>query len=104
MTGELQRSVSPTLRVTAGGAVADVAVTAPHARYVLDGTPAHTIVPTKASVLSWTNGGTRFFARSVQHPGTRAQDYLYNAEHSGLVSLDRGVDAAVDKLVKRVSG
>ena len=51
------------------------------------GTKPHTIRPRKASVLSWTankrlsgrartNGGRRFFAKVVRHPGTKPQPFL----------------------------
>jgi hypothetical protein len=43
---------------------------APHARYTVDGTPPHTIVPRSARVLHWSDDGGEHFARRVQHPGT----------------------------------
>lgn len=44
--------------------------TAPHARYVDEGTPAHLITPSSARVLRFEAGGEIVFARRVNHPGT----------------------------------
>jgi hypothetical protein len=44
--------------------------TAPHARYTVDGTVPHTIVPRSARVLHWSDDGAEHFARRVNHPGT----------------------------------
>jgi hypothetical protein len=44
--------------------------TAPHARYVDEGTPAHLIVPRSARVLRFEADGGVVFARRVNHPGT----------------------------------
>jgi len=66
---------------------ASVIASAAYARWVEEGTRAHIIRPVRASALAW--GGARrlsgtlragsapeSFARSVNHPGTRAQPYL----------------------------
>lgn len=45
--------------------------TAPHARYVDEGTPPHLIRPRSARVLRFEADGGVVFARRVQHPGTR---------------------------------
>lgn len=42
------------------------------AQFLITGTKPHTIQPRTASVLHWTQGGEERFARSVHHPGTRA--------------------------------
>ena len=83
-TGHLGRSIVPG-RVSRDSATVEART--PYAAAVEFGTRPHIIRPRKAKVLAW--GGTRrlsgalrkgsaptHFARSVRHPGTRAQPYL----------------------------
>jgi hypothetical protein len=60
--------------VHAGGAQADYAL------YVHEGTRRHVIRPRNpGGVLAFPSGGRTVFARSVNHPGTRARPFLRNA-------------------------
>lgn len=49
---------------------------APYGAYHHDGTRAHIIRPTKASVLRFKVGGTTVFAQEVHHPGTKPNRFL----------------------------
>lgn len=88
-SGFLGRSINPG---STGPDFTIVEATAPYAGYVEFGTKAHVIKPRRKSVLSWTEGkrlsgrartgagaGQRFFARRVNHPGTKAQPFLVPA-------------------------
>ena len=54
-----------------------VIASAPHGRYVREGTKPHVIRPVSASVLTfyWPKVGKRVFLASVNHPGTKPNKY-----------------------------
>jgi HK97 gp10 family phage protein len=83
-TGRLRTSLSirvDTDKVTIGPDT-------PYAGYVEFGTKPHQIRPKKpGGVLMFTMGGQKVFARSVQHPGTRAQPYVRPAFEAWVDSL-----------------
>jgi hypothetical protein len=84
-TGYLARSIGPG-SLTRSFAI--VHANAGYAAFVELGTRPHVIRPKRKRVLSWPaagsarlsgrtrNGGTRVFARRVNHPGTKAQPFL----------------------------
>lgn len=83
-TGNLGRSIredpqrfAGPLRVTGG-----VTATARYAVFVHEGTRPHVIRPRQARALRFKIGGRIVFARSVNHPGQRAQPFLRNAGES----------------------
>ncbi len=48
--------------------------------WITDGTDPHSIDPVNAKALRWTGaGGTVIFARHVDHPGTKPNDFLLRA-------------------------
>lgn len=49
---------------------------------VHDGTRPHVIRPRRAKALTWMGPQGRVFARSVNHPGTKARPWLFNALQS----------------------
>lgn len=53
--------------------------TAPHARWVHDGTRPHEIRPRHARALRFRTGGRVVFAQRVWHPGTRGTKFLAKA-------------------------
>lgn len=55
---------------------------APHARYVVRATRAHTIRPRTAKFLRFKIGGKTIFVRKVHHPGTKANDFMVRALHA----------------------
>jgi hypothetical protein len=61
-------------RVTGG-----VTSHAPYSAFVHQGTRPHVIKPRNASALKFQAGGKTVFAKSVNHPGTRARPFLTNA-------------------------
>ena len=82
LTGHLGKSIAedaqtwPSPMHVKGGVTAH----AKYARYVHDGTRPHIIRPKNpGGVLRFTMNGHVVFARSVNHPGTRARPFLRNA-------------------------
>ncbi|MFH8577113.1 hypothetical protein [Streptomyces zaomyceticus] len=55
----------------------------PAVRYVLDGTRPHVIRPRNAKALRFDMGGRIVFAKKVNHPGTRANNFLGEALREG---------------------
>lgn len=67
-----------------------------YAPMVESGTRPHVIRPRRAKILAFTVGGTRVFARAVNHPGTKgAQMFAKGAE-----ALRSGLPAILAKWVK----
>ncbi|WP_280420641.1 HK97 gp10 family phage protein [Nocardia carnea] len=78
-TGELERSLG--YRTTRQGSRVRLTVfaTAPHAKWVHDGTRPHVILPRRAKALKFQAGGRTVFAARVNHPGTRGTRFLAKA-------------------------
>ncbi|MBT2490649.1 hypothetical protein J7E96_19440 [Streptomyces sp. ISL-96] len=55
----------------------------PAVRFVLDGTRPHVIRPRRAKALRFDMGGRMVFAKKVNHPGTRANNFLEAALREG---------------------
>ncbi|MGD9485749.1 hypothetical protein WDH52_21265 [Streptomyces sp. TRM70308] len=55
----------------------------PAVRFVLDGTRPHVIRPRRAKALRFDMGGWVVFAKRVNHPGTRANNFLAEALREG---------------------
>lgn len=73
---------------------------APHARFVHDGTSPHLITPARRQALRWTQGSEFRFARSVLHPGTKPDPFLYQAAEAKAPAVriliqDEGINAAI---------
>lgn len=62
-----------------GDLYAVVAAGAPYASYVEEGTPPHRIKPKHRTALRWPVEGGFMFARVVDHPGTKATNFLADA-------------------------
>lgn len=80
-TGNLGRSIQEDpIRFTGPFRVeTGVTATANYAKFVHDGTRPHVIRPKNARFLVFEAGGRTVFAKSVNHPGTRARPFLRNA-------------------------
>ena len=80
-TGRYSRAI--TGRDISSGNVAGFEMLSPYplSRFILGGTRPHTIVPRRARMLRfyWPKVGRVVFARSVQHPGTQANQFYRRA-------------------------
>lgn len=65
------------------------------------GTRAHLILPKNRKMLRWTNGNGFRFAREVHHPGTKPDQFLYEAasrKRGEVVNrLQQGVQDAIEE-------
>jgi hypothetical protein len=60
---------------------------APHAKFVIFGTRPHVIRPSKRKALRWVGPRGFVFAKKVNHPGYRGDDYMTRARDSALDSF-----------------
>jgi hypothetical protein len=58
---------------------AQVVSTHPATQYVIHGTRPHVIVPRNRKALRWLVGGQPTFAKRVNHPGYKGDDFLTRA-------------------------
>ncbi len=95
-SGDLERSVETEFSNDgmSGRAYLDTNI-APYAGFVHSGTPAHKIFPVRRMALRWPNVGANasfIFAKVVNHPGTKADPFLFNAletKHGEINSIFR---------------
>lgn len=78
-----------------GRAVGHDTQRAPHAEFVLLGARPHKIVPNKRKALRWAKGGKFFFAKVVNHPGNKADPYLFMAGDAALRQFATFVDQSL---------
>lgn len=64
------------------------------------GTRPHTIVPKKANALHWKSGGTDYFAKKVNHPGTKAHPFFEPAIKKNEDKLDKELDEIIERIFK----
>jgi len=74
-TGALKDSINFRPKIGSASATVEFTTRVPYARYVLNGTPAHVIVPRNARVLRWQQGGQWVYRQRVNHPGARANPF-----------------------------
>ena len=71
-SGRLSRSVSPHTSQSGSSISGSTGTNVKYAKYLEYGTSPHVILPVRAKMLSWMQGGRRVFARKVNHPGNPA--------------------------------
>lgn len=77
--GHMGHTVRPILKGTKSSPLGIVMVDHPAASYVLNGTKPHPIYPRNKKALRFTTGGRVVFARMVNHPGTKPNNFLMKA-------------------------
>lgn len=77
--GSMKQAVRPIISGTKNAPFGIVMVDHPAAPYVLNGTKPHTILPRNKKVLRFTVGSTVVYARRVDHPGTKPNNFLMKA-------------------------
>ena len=68
---------------------------APHALFVNFGTRPHKIYPRTKKALRWSGGGVFHFAKVVNHPGYRGDNYIQAAADAAIVQFSAIVTAAM---------
>jgi hypothetical protein len=75
---------------------------APYASWVHDGTKPHRILPRAKKALRWTKGGKFVFAKSVWHPGTKKDQFLYEAGTNSVAQINLIFAHALDDLAAQL--
>ncbi len=71
--------------------------------YVHQGTSSHWIIPSKKKALRFPKGGRFIFAKSVYHPGTKADPFLYEALKNSRYEIDRIFKQYTEKSLEEVA-
>lgn len=77
--GSMKQAIRPIISGTKNAPFGIVMVDHPAAPYVLNGTKPHVILPRNKKVLRFTVGGNVVYARRVDHPGTKPNNFLMKA-------------------------
>jgi hypothetical protein len=97
-TGALTASIEGNVLVsTPGAALGEIRARKRYASFVEEGTPPHEIRPRSGQALRFNVGGRTVFARSVNHPGTKADGFMGRAYQKA----ERVIEARVDLGVAR---
>ena len=93
-TGALYQSLYNRLTVQPGGRrVGHDTNRAPHAKYILWGTPDHDIAPKNKKALRWVGpGGAYFFSKGHKVKGIKADQYLLRAADDASAAFRSIVD------------
>lgn len=70
---------------------------AKYANFVHGGTKRHLITPTNRTSLRWATGGGFKFAKKVMHPGTKSDEFIYQALENKQASIQQRYSDAVNK-------
>jgi hypothetical protein len=73
-TGEFAAAIRHEMFTMTNGAGFNVSIPQPLGGWIMDGTPAH-IIAAHGRALRFEIGGNTIFARSVNHPGTKANPF-----------------------------
>jgi hypothetical protein len=87
-TGALFQSIY-NRAVTNGRSVGHDPSRAPHALFVVFGTRPHVITPNKKKALRWVGPGGFVFAKKVNHPGYRGDDYMSEARDNAVLQFQK---------------
>lgn len=74
----------------------------PYAVFVHEGTKAHDIEPRNKSVLRWADGAGFNFAKRVKHPGTRPDQFLYQAADASESRIQSRFQSALEKIIEEI--
>lgn len=73
--------------ITGGRSVGHDPLRAPHALFVVGGTKPHQIKPKNKKALRWVGPNGFVFAKTVNHPGYRGDDYMKEAQDDAVRQL-----------------
>ena len=99
-TGDLRRSIS---RRVEGAHKGVVFTDMKYAPYVEFGTKPHVIRPKTKKMLAFRVGGKMVFARKVNHPGTRAYNYMRDAFEESKPKVTKIYDRLALEVVRKLA-
>lgn len=99
-TGEAERSIERSgIRHIPGGIEGEVGTTRRITIYLHQGTRPHVIVPRNKLALRWVSGGKFVFSQRVHHPGTRPDEFIFQAAEQLRPAIESRFDAAIRELI-----
>ena len=98
-SGELERKGIVT-RVEDNIAVIALSPRVPYGVYVHEGTKPHVISAVKKKLLRWTDGNRWFSKKQVMHPGTKPDQFLYNAADKEAPLIQSRFENALEKVIR----
>lgn len=99
-TGNLERAVDYKIINDLTGVVFIDPAVAGYGVFVHGGTKPHKIRPRRKKTLRWPIGGGFAFAAEVNHPGTKADPFLYEAAEFNQDSINAIFAQHVDRAIK----
>lgn len=72
---------------------------APHARWVIQGSRPHVILPSKKKALRWPDGGKFVFAKKVNHPGYEGDPYMDRAAADALAQFNAILNEEIGRAI-----
>ena len=100
-TGTLRRSIQKRVEGAHRGVVFTDEKYAP---YVEFGTRPHVITPKNRKMLAFRVGGRLVFAKRVNHPGTRAYNYMRDAFENNKIKIHKIYDRLALEVVQELAG
>jgi hypothetical protein len=104
VTRRLTKSAYKAYANTARGARGAFGFRAHHASYVNDGTAPHVIEAKGGGVLRFKVGGATVFAKRVNHPGTRPDQFAERGEEKVEQVLNSEIEAGVRRAARMLGG
>lgn len=101
-TGMLERSVRSEVSGDTHGIVYLDEGVAKYGVYVHEGTRPHVIKPRNKTVLRWPGKGGFVFSKIAHHPGTKPDQFLYEALDDCSGEIDKIFDDEIDNAVSRI--
>ena len=98
-SGQLERDGIVT-RVEDNIAVIALNPRVPYGVYVHEGTKPHVILPKQKRVLRWNDGNGFIYSRRVMHPGTKPDQFLYNAADKEAPLIQSRFENALEKVIR----
>lgn len=95
-TGALVQSVYQK-RIDGGFEIGHDLQRAPHAVFVHWGTKPHVIKPKTKKALRWSSGGAFFFAKEINHPGNKPDQWMKRAADMAPRMFERQVNELLKK-------
>lgn len=101
-TGQLERSIEENVQGATGAVYLNQNV-APYGIYVHAGTRPHVIVPKQKKVLRWPSGGNFVFSKVVHHPGTKPDEFIYQAMENSKADIQKTFDSQIEKACNEIA-
>jgi hypothetical protein len=98
-SGKTRGSIKATVRASGAWDMRGRVVARGAAKFLENGTRAHTITARNGGMLRFYVNGNAVFRRSVHHPGQRATHFMQTARHMGELAAEFGAEIYVNEAI-----